>query len=65
MAIIIIFPSDIAFEELQQKLNERQVNLIDVRMPGELRKEGMIPHSKNIARVLHWLVMYFFIYLFF
>ncbi|KAG0729202.1 Thiosulfate sulfurtransferase/rhodanese-like domain-containing protein 3 [Chionoecetes opilio] len=46
-------PPDIAFEELKQKLGDRQVTLIDVRMPGEQRKDGMIPGAKNIG--LPWL----------
>lgn len=50
LTVIIIFTSDIAFEELKQKLDDRQVTLIDVRMPGEHRKDGMIPNSKNLAR---------------
>ena len=50
MTLITTFTSDIAYEELKQKLVDKHVTLIDVRMPGEHRRDGMIPNSKNLAR---------------
>lgn len=46
--MVIVFASDIAFEELTQKLADKQVTLIDVRLPKELFEIGMIPEAKNL-----------------
>lgn len=40
--------SDIEFEELTQKLADKQVTLIDVRLPNEHVEVGTIPDSRNV-----------------
>lgn len=49
----ISLPPDICFDELKDKVAAKEVTVIDVRMPKELREDGMIPDSKNLA--LPWL----------
>ncbi|XP_063878671.1 rhodanese domain-containing protein CG4456-like [Scylla paramamosain] len=49
----ISLPPDISFDELKDKMANKEVTVIDVRMPKELREDGMIPESKNLA--LPWL----------
>lgn len=49
----ISLPPDICFDELKDKVATKEVTVIDVRMPKELREDGMIPDSKNLA--LPWL----------
>ncbi|XP_050698190.1 rhodanese domain-containing protein CG4456-like [Eriocheir sinensis] len=44
----LTLPPDIAFEELTQKLADKQVTLIDVRLPYEHVEVGTIPDSKNV-----------------
>lgn len=48
--LISTSPSDICFDELKDKVATKEVTVIDVRMPKELREDGMIPDSKNLAR---------------
>ena len=50
MVLITSYASDICFDELKDKVATKEVTVLDVRMPKELREDGMIPESKNLAR---------------